>query len=184
MNRPKPAVHERRTIARSRLFEIEEMDLEFSNGVRTRYERLVGSSRGAVLIAPMLDSETVLLIREYAAGTDRYELGLPKGRIEPDEYILAAADREIMEEVGYGSRRLTYLGAFSLAPGYMSHNSHLVLAEDLYERRAPGDEPEEIEVLPWSLRDLGRLLERDDCSEARSIAALFLVRERLLGGPR
>jgi ADP-ribose diphosphatase len=180
-SRPKPAVRERRTVARSRLFEVEEMHLEFSNGVRTRYERLVSGSRGAVLIAPMLDPETVLLIREYAAGTDRYELGLPKGRIERDEDILAAADREIMEEVGYGSRNLTYLGSFSLAPGYMSHTSHLVLAEDLYEHPMPGDEPEEIEVLPWPIRDLGRLLEREDCSEARSIAGLFMVRERLLG---
>jgi len=79
---------------------------------------------------------------------------------------------------------LTYLGALSLAPGYMSHTSHLVLAEDLYEARVPGDEPEEIEVLPWPIRDLGRLLEREDCSEARSIAGLFMVRERLFGGTR
>lgn len=184
MRRSKPAVHERRTVARSRLFEVEEMQLEFSNGVRTRYERLVGSSRGAVAIAAMPDPETVLLIREYAAGTDRYELGLPKGRIEAGEEILAAANREIMEEVGYGGRRLTHLGAFSLAPGYMSHTTHLVLAEDLYEERIPGDEPEEIEVVPWSIRDLGSLLAREDCSEARSIAGLFIVREHLLGGRR
>jgi ADP-ribose diphosphatase len=180
MRRSKPAVHERRTIARSRLFEVEEMHLEFSNGVRTRYERLVGSSRGAVAIAAMPDAETVLLIREYAAGTDRYELGLPKGRIEPGEDILAAANREIMEELGYGGRRLTQLGTFSLAPGYISHTTHLVLAEDLYAERLPGDEPEEIEVVPWSIRDLGRLIAREDCSEARSIAGLFLVREHLL----
>ncbi|TVP81654.1 ADP compounds hydrolase NudE [Thioalkalivibrio sp.] len=184
MSRSKPAVHERRTVARSRLFEVEEMHLEFSNGVRTCYERLVGGSRGAVVIVPMLDPETVLLIREYAAGTDRYELGLPKGKVEADEDLLTAADREIMEEIGYGSRRLTYLGALSLAPGYMSHTSHLVLAEDLYEARVPGDEPEEIEVLPWPIRDLGRLLEREDCSEARSIAGLFMVRERLFADTR
>lgn len=184
MTRIKPAVHRRRTVARSRLFEVEEMDLEFSNGVRTRYERLVGSSHGAVAIAAMPDPETVLLIREYAAGTDRYELGLPKGKIEPGEDVLAAANREIMEELGYASRCLTALGAFSLAPGYMSHTTHLVLAQDLYEQRIPGDEPEEIEVVAWPIRDLGRLVAREDCSEARSIAGLFIVREHLLGHGR
>lgn len=181
MNRSKPAVRARRTVARSRLFHVEEMDIEFSNGIRTCYERLIGGN-GAVVIAPMLDPETILLIREYAAGTDRYELGLPKGKIEAGEDILGAADREIMEEVGYGSRRLTCLGALTLAPGYMAHTSYLVLAEDLYQHRVPGDEPEEIEVFPWSIRDLGRLLEREDLSEARSIAGLFMVREHLLGG--
>ncbi|MBS0002541.1 MAG: ADP compounds hydrolase NudE [Thioalkalivibrio sp.] len=184
MRRPPPEVHERRTVARSRLFEVEELHLEFSNGVHTRFERLVGSSHGAVAIAAMPDPDTVLLIREYAAGTDRYELGLPKGRIEPGEDILEAANREIMEEVGYAARRLTRLASFSLAPAYMSHTTHLVLAEDLYEERMPGDEPEEIEVVPWSIRDLTPLLLREDCSEARSIAGLFIVREHLLGRGR
>ncbi len=184
MRRSPPAVHERRTVARSRLFEVEELHLEFSNGVRTRFERLVGSSGGAVAIAAMPDPDTVLLIREYAAGTDRYELGLPKGRIEAGEDLLAAANREIMEEVGYAARRLTRLTSFSLAPAYMSHTTHLVLAEDLYEERVPGDEPEEIEVVPWLIRDLPALLLREDCSEARSIAGLFIVREHLLNRDR
>lgn len=160
------------------------MHLEFSNGVHTRFERLVGSSHGAVAIAAMPDPDTVLLIREYAAGTDRYELGLPKGRMQPDEDILAAANREIMEEVGFGARRLTRLRTLALAPAYMSHATHLVLAEGLYEKRLPGDEPEEIEVVPWPIRDLGPLLLREDCSEARSIAGLFIVREHLLGRGR
>lgn len=179
--RTKPAVHQRRTVARSRLFEVEEMDLEFSNGVRTRFERLVGSSGGAVAVAAMPDPDTVLLIREYAAGTDRYEIGLPKGKIERGEDKLVAANREIKEEIGFGARRLTPLGLLSLAPAYMTHATHLVLAEDLYAQREPGDEPEEIEVLPWSIHDLASLIAREDCSEARSIAGLFIVREHLNG---
>ena len=37
---------------------------------------------GAVIIVAMPDDEHVLLIREYACGVHRYELGLPKGRLE------------------------------------------------------------------------------------------------------
>jgi ADP-ribose diphosphatase len=56
-----------------------------------------------------------------------------------------------------------------------------VLAEDLYPDRLEGDEPEEIEVVPWPLADIASLLQMEDCTEARSIAALYMVRERLLG---
>ena len=35
-----------------------------------------------VIIVPVLDDGRVLLIREYAAGTHRYELSLPKGLVE------------------------------------------------------------------------------------------------------
>ncbi|MDZ4262892.1 MAG: ADP compounds hydrolase NudE, partial [Pseudomonadota bacterium] len=46
------------------------------------------------------------------------------------------------------------------------------------------DEPEEMEVVPWKLSQLAALLHRDDCTEARSIAALFMVRELLSGGTK
>lgn len=181
--RKKPEVIQTRTLARTRLFHIQELELRFANGVQTRYERLLGTSpHGAVLIVPMLDADTVLLIREYAAGTDRYELGLPKGRIEGDEGVLAAADREIQEEIGYGAHRLRELQSLSMAPGYVGHQTHLVLAEELYPQRRAGDEPEAIEVVPWRLSELNTLTARGDCTEARSIAALFLTREILNHG--
>jgi len=54
--------------------------------VQRNYERLArGRSNGAVLIVPLLDDETVLLIREYSAGVHRYELGLPKGKVDVGE---------------------------------------------------------------------------------------------------
>lgn len=177
--REKPTILNRQTLAKTRLFHIEQLELRFTNGVETRYERLLGSPQGAVLIVPLVDDETVLLIREYAAGTDRYELALPKGRIEAGEQILAAANREIMEEVGYASNNLFHLTSLSLAPGYLGHYTHVVLARDLYPKKCDGDEPEPIEVVPWRLSELPQLLLRTDCSEARSIAALFMTREYL-----
>ena len=128
----------------------------------------------------MLDDDTVLMIREYAAGVDRYELALPKGRIEKDELPVDAANREMMEEVGYAAKKLTHLTSFSLAPGYLSHVTHIVLAQHLYPQEAEGDEPEDIEVVPRKLSELNSLLKESDCTEARSIAALFLAREALL----
>ena len=174
----KPEILGIRTVARSRLFQVEEVDLRFANGTEVRYERLRSSGRGAVLVVPMLDEDTVLLIREYAAGVDRYELGLPKGLMEAGEEITEAANREMMEEVGFGARQLRHITSLSVAPGYLGHTTHVVLAEALYPRSLPGDEPEEIEVVPWRLSRLHELLLRDDFTEARSIAALFMVRER------
>ncbi len=175
----KPTIHQTQIVASSRLFNIEQLDLEFSNGEKRQYERLASRGNGAVLIVPMLDDATVLLIREYAGGTDRYELALPKGKVEKDEEILHAANREIMEEVGYESANLTILKAVSLAPQYMQHRTHIVIAKELSPRREEGDEPEEIEVVPWKMSELESLLERDDFTEARSIAALFMARNYL-----
>jgi len=175
--RPKPEITQTEVVAKSNIFRIEQCHLHFSNGEKRIYERLRGSRGGAVMIAPMMDDNTVLLIREYAVGTDRYEIGLPKGIVEPDEDILDAANREMQEEVGYGAKALTYLKALSGSPGYMGAGMHLILAKDLYPSVLPGDEPEPIEVIPWSMDNLLELSLREDVSEARTIAALYMIRE-------
>jgi len=177
----KPKVLDRRMAAETLVFRIEQVDLQFSNGNRRRFERILGGA-GSVLVVPLQDPRTVLLTREYAAGTDRYELGLPKGIVEAKEDPLDAAQREIQEEIGFGAEDLRLVRTVSLAPGYIQHVTHIVLARKLFPQRAEGDEPEPIEVLPWRLDHMDALLERDDFSEARSIAALFLVRRFLESG--
>ncbi len=176
----KPIVHQRRIIADTGILTVEQVDLEFANGARRLYQRIVGTG-DSVLVVPVMADHSLLLIREYAAGMDRYELAFPKGIVEPSEDPLAAANRELQEETGYAAQRLEALRAVTLAPGYLLHTTHLVMARDLYPRRLPGDEPEPIEVLPWPLRDWGSLLARPDFTEARSIAALLIVRDLILG---
>lgn len=159
----------------------ETLDLEFSNGERRKFQRVTSQGHGAVMIAAISEPGTVLLVREYAAGVHRYELGLPKGRMDPGEAMLDAANRELKEETGFGARKLTHLRSITLAPGYMTHEIQLVLAEDLYPERLPGDEPEQLEVVPWKLDALHELVLREDCSEGRSLAGLLVVREVLRG---
>jgi ADP-ribose diphosphatase len=176
MSRKMPIIHSQAVIAETRQFRIESLELEFSNGEHRQYERLArNGSAGAVLIVPMLSNDTVLLVREYAAGVHRYELGLPKGKVDAGEDRLMAANRELKEEIGYGAQRLRQLHTLSLAPGYLEHTIDIILAEDLYPEKLAGDEPEELEVVPWKLDQIDRLLATGECSEARSIAALYLA---------
>ena len=175
----KPVITRRETISKTRLFHVEKINLRFDNGNQVEYERLRSPSGGAVLIIPLLTNDTILLIREYVAGMDRYEIGFPKGVINPAESAEQAAQRELKEETGHGARRVKTLRVLSIAPGYADYQTHIVLAMDLYPAKLPGDEPEKIEVMPWSLNEVDRLFERDDFVEARSIAALYLLQREL-----
>lgn len=174
-----PVIHARIDRDAGEMYRVEELDLEFSNGARRRYYRMKTQGLGAVIIVPMLDDETVLLAREYAAGLHHYEVGLPKGRLESGETVLEAAQREMKEEIGYGARQIEKLTELSLAPGYMTHVTHIVLARDLYPEKLEGDEPEALDVIPWPISDLVSLTARDDCTEGRSIAALYIARDHL-----
>lgn len=174
-----PDILSRDVIAQTRIFRIEEISLRFSNGQQRHYERLYGGKQGSVLVVPMLDDHTVLLIREYSAGSHDYQLGLPKGRLEGDEDPLQAADRELREEVGYGARNLQLIHTLTIAPAYIQHHTHIVLARDLFPDKRMGDEPETIEVVPWRLSNWQELMAQPDLTEARSIAALYMTRDLL-----
>lgn len=176
-----PKILRRHAVARTRLFKVEQLDLRFSNGVERTYERLASAGFGAVVVVPLLSDGTVVLVREYAAGIEDYQWGLPKGAIDPGEQNLEAANRELQEEAGYGARRLEFVKSIHLSPSYMSRTIDIVLAQDLYPASLPGDEPEPLDVMTWPLAELGELMVRGDVSDSLSIAALYLVRDSLDG---
>lgn len=175
----KPEILKVTRTSSSRLFKVEEIELRFSNGAERTYERLANRGRGAVMIIPVTENNEVLLIREYAVGLEEYTLTLPKGLIDPGEDEHTAADRELKEEAGFGSKALHTLKVMTSAPNYMGHTITAVLARDLYPCRLPGDEPEEMEVVRWPLDKLSELLQDEDFTEARAIAALYMTRDYL-----
>ena len=171
----KPKILKQELVAESRLFKVESLHLRFTNGTERIYERMQGGHRGAVMLVPLLDDATLLLVREYAAGTHSYELGFPKGVIDAGENAAQAGNRELMEETGYGARELIPLKQLALAPGFFSSRMDLLLARDLYPEWREGDEPEPLELVPWPLAEAERLLDEPDFNESRSVAALLLA---------
>jgi len=174
-----PLIRDRRQVAKSNLFAIEQIDLTFSNGVERVYERMEGSGRGAVMIVPLIDNDTILLVKEYCAGTHSYELGFPKGLIDPGEQAIEAANRELKEEVGFGAEQLELLHTVAMAPAFFSGTMEIFVAQQLYPEKLVGDEPEPLDVIQWKLSEYAALLAHPDFNEARSIAALMLIRDKV-----
>lgn len=175
----KPTITSITQIAKSRLFTLEAVGLQFSNGVTRIFERLIIQPKSAVMIVPVKD-DNLLLIKEYCVGTDRYELCFPKGLVEVGETLIQGANRELMEEVGYAAGKITHLKQVSAAPGIINAKMTIMLAENLSPNKKEGDEPEPLQVVSWPINKIDELLENTDFTEARSLAALFLVKNELM----
>jgi len=65
----KPKILNKKQVAKTRIFCVEELSLEFSNGAKRIYERMVSGGAGAVMIVPINESNEFVLIKEYSAGT-------------------------------------------------------------------------------------------------------------------
>ena len=174
----KPTILDVATRTKSRFFVIEAVRLLFSNGNEREFERIAAEPVATtVSIIALTADQEVLLVREYAAGVDRYEWTLPSGRVEPGESLDRAAVRELMEECGYAARRVERICRLAMAPSICGYQTEIVLARDLYPCRLKGDEPEQLECAAWPLDRVvgpsGEPIVRD----ARTLAALFVARE-------
>ncbi len=179
----KPEILKRQSIARTRLFQVEQLELRFSNGVERSYERLASKGFGAVAIVPVTKEGAVILVQEYSAGINAYQWGLPKGAIDPGEDNFTAANRELKEEAGVGARELRFLKNIHITPSYMERSIDVMVAWDLYEASLPGDEPEPMATMHWPLKDLDGLMAREDMSDGISISALYMARDYLQASP-
>jgi ADP-ribose diphosphatase len=171
-----PKVSNIKTLANTGIFHIESLDIEFGNGAKRTYQRLNPKGNGAVLVIPVFNDGKFAMIYEYSGGTNKYELALPKGKIDDGETILEAANRELQEEIGFKAGNLKHIKTMTIAPSYQANKIHIVLATNLTPSKLSGDEPEELKVVYKNFADLDELVYDADLSEARSIAALYMAK--------
>lgn len=176
-DKKKPSILRVEEAAKSRLFSIETVALRFECGTELEYERIAGPVNAcAVIVVPVLADGRVMMVREYAVGTDRYELGLPKGLVDEGESIKSAAIRELKEETGLVTSHVKELGDLSLAANFMAFRLRVVLAMDLEWGSAEGgDEPEELELVPATWEEVREWMADGRIQEARTLAALYKV---------
>ena len=166
----------------SQRFHVEHVQLQFSNGEERVFERVrshIGETINVVMAIPLLSDNTMLLVREYGVGLEQYHIGFPKGLIDFGEQPVDAINRELMEEIHYGARKIDPLMTLAPSPAYLDSLMAVFVAQDLYPQQLAGDEPEPLELIEWQLDQADELLKHPEFIDSRSIAALlYFLRQR------
>ncbi len=130
----------------------------------------------AVAIVPLDENGDVLLVRQYRLACEDALLEIPAGGMDADDKEpLAAAQREMQEEIGYKAERMEYLSGFYVAPGYCNEYIHLFLATGLTPSRLDADLDEAVEVVQMPLIEALGLISTGDIHDAKSIIGLLMV---------
>lgn len=134
---------------------------------------------GAVVLLPVAEDGSLILIEQYRYAIDRTILELPAGTLEKDEAPATCAAREIIEETGFSASAWVSLGELVPAPGFCDELQYLFLARGLTSAVADADEDEEIETVRLSVEQVEEAIRSGRLSDAKSIATFS--RARLLG---
>lgn len=107
------------------------LDWTDAEGVRRHWEAADRvADKGAVLIlARLVQSDRMVLIRQFRPPARRAVFEFPAGLIDADESPEQAAARELREETGYMASGLTVFPAAYTTPGLSSESVCMVVAE-------------------------------------------------------
>lgn len=146
------------------------------NGHRARWE--VVHHAGSVGIIPLLGKEKVLLVEQFRYAVGERLLEIPAGTLHKGEAPLAAAKREMREEVGYAARKFERLNIFYPSPGVTDEFVVLYKATGLTPARLDPDFDEDIKVKVVTISDALRYVRQGRIKDAKTIIALLLIAKK------
>lgn len=152
-------------------FKVLSVEVVGSTGRPVRRDAVL--SPESVVVLPLLDDRTVVLIRNrrFVVGMDLWELCA--GTMEDLEQPLPCAERELLEETGYRAGRLEPLLDFYPAPGLSNEHMWGFLARDLHHEGQKLDENEQIEVEVVGLNRSIQMIRDGQIRDAKTIATLL-----------
>ena len=152
-------------------FNVHEMELAGRDG-RT-YRREVIRHPGAVVLLPLIDDDTVVLIENRRPSVDQTLLELPAGTREADEPADATAARELIEETGYTAGSLVPLCEFYSAPGICDELMHLYVAKGLRAGEHAREATEQIENRIASREEITEWIGDGKIRDAKTLVGLY-----------
>lgn len=138
-------------------------------------DREVIRHSGAAAMVPLLDSDRLVLIKQYRHAVDAFLWEIPAGTLEPGEAFLDCAQRELTEETGYQAGRMDLLTEILPAPGYTDERIQIFVASELTPARQSLDEDEVLEVRSVAFDEALAMIVNGDIQDAKTITGLLLL---------
>jgi len=171
-------IEQSKKIYQGRAFDVRKDYIRLPNG--STKQRDVVEHPPAVTILPVDEEKNIWFIRQYRHPVDEVLLELPAGVMDQGESPIGTAQREIREEIGMYANHLELIGKFYLAPGYSTELMYVFLARELSRAPLPADDDEFISIEKIPIHLAFRTEHLRQLRDAKTIAALLLVRDHLI----
>lgn len=159
-----------------RVFTVTKDRVRLPHGVETTMD--IVRHRGSVVLIPMPDASSVILVRQYRHAIGQHVWELPAGSLEPGEDADLAALRECHEEIGQVATAAERIASLYPSPGYTNEVMHFYKLTGL---QVPGhaaeqDADEHIEPRTFRIEDLRAEVAAGTITDMKTVAALNWLR--------
>jgi len=158
-------------IHQGRFLDVRRDDVRLPNGKTTTREWI--NHPGAACIVPILPDGQIALIRQYRYPVLQEMIELPAGKLDPGESPEECAKRELEEEIGYKTGKLTYLTHIHPAIGFASEKMWLYLAEELEKTERNTDHDEFVELIPATVENAVSMVWERKITDVKTIIGIL-----------
>lgn len=166
-----PNLHHARETFHGPRFSVRTLELPGHDGKSHRKDVIVHP--GAVVILPLLDHNTVALIRNERVAVGQTLLELPAGTLEPPEHPDVCAARELIEETGYKAETIRQMNEFFTSPGICTERMYAYVATGLTHVGQHLDLTEQITVEATPLEKTIQMVKDNIIRDGKTIATLL-----------
>ena len=154
---------------------VEEDDVELESGKTIKYLRYGYGGDGVVIVAKN-EKQQILFIEEYSYVPNKKLLQLPMGKIENDEDIVVAANRELAEETGFSAEKVVCVGSY-----YQNHRrsvnmGYVMVTDGLSNANLVADDEEEGIKICWiNIDEITKYIKAGEICDADTLSSLRLA---------
>lgn len=155
-----------------RVFTVTRDRIRLPHGVEATLD--IVRHRGSVVLMPMPDPASVILVRQYRHAIGQWVWELPAGSLDPGEDADTAARRECHEEVGLVPDQAELVASLYPSPGYTTEVMHFFRLTGLHApaHAAAQDDDEHLEPRTFTIDQLRSAIARGDIIDMKTIVSL------------
>jgi ADP-ribose pyrophosphatase len=168
------------TLWHGRVFDFNREEIILPNGKNTVIEAI--HHPGSSVVVPVLENESVLLIRQYRPAIRDFIWEIPSGTMLPGEDPLECAKRELREECGFLGKKFEKFGEILIAPWYSNERIYLFMATDLIPCEQSLDEDEILTTHLFLFGQAVEMIDRGEIQDAATIIGIKLAYSIWKGG--
>lgn len=132
---------------------------------------------GAVAVIPITKEGKIVLVEQYRKPLDKSIIEIPAGKLEQGESPESTALRELEEETGYTTKKLSYVTSFYTSPGFADEIIYLYFTDELEEltQKVQGDEDEFIEIIEVTLEEANAFVKEQRIHDSKTNYAILYL---------